>query len=188
MRTSFAILTLTFVLSIMAAPSAHADGHKKSSLIISDEVYTPKKEMAHSETDMMPITEEVEQQETIVIKQSHQAQTAPTQLTPMPGNSLTVEHKPLIIKPKTDVVTVMSWRGRSGETVQEVLTRWGGRVGENYHWKTQDTSQLHRNFSYFGEYEDAVQKLLVREVKSENYIEEYTHTKGNLYTGLKKNY
>lgn len=182
------LLTLTLALGITAFTPAFADGHAKTSLVISDEVFVPKVKVnaPASETDMMPITDEVEQTETIMVKS--EAAHAPTNLTPMPGQNLTIETKSLVIKPKEEVETVMSWRGRGGETLQDVLARWGGRVGHNFHWTTRDTSQLHRNFSYVGSFDDAVQELLVREVKSESYIQEYTHEKNKIFTGVKKNH
>lgn len=178
--------TLTLVASALClscfSSQAIADEHKKtSSLVISDKVFIPSqevKESVESETDMQPITE---------ASSEPQVLTPSAELTPMPeAESMPAAPVPVHKEAENNEV-VLSWRGRSGELLQDVVTRWGGRAGYDLHWKTKDTSQLHRSFSYFGTYQDAVHELLIREVKPQSYVQDYTSEKANVYTGLKKN-
>jgi len=188
--------TLTFLsgliaLSIAAPSNAYADmSTETSTLVISHDVYIPENEndiaAVTSETDMMPITDEAPERATvphIILK----AESAPQSLTPMPTKNLVIETEEHVIatQPQRDVV--LSWRARSGENLQDVISRWGGRAEKTFTWKTQDTSQLHRSFSYFGTYHGAVEKLLKRETKPADYIENYTLNAGHRITGLKKN-
>ncbi len=188
--------TLTFLsgliaLSIAAPSNAHADMNKgTSTLVISHDVYIPQDEndmaAVTSETDMMPITHDAPKNMApahVILK----AESAPQSLTPMPTKNLVVEAKQPVIAAQPQTETVLSWRARSGENLQDVISRWGGRADKSFTWKTQDTAQLHRNFSYFGTYHGAVEKLLKHETKAADYIENYTVNAGHRITGLKKN-
>lgn len=191
-----ALKTLTFLsgilaLSVAAPISAQADMNATTStLVISNEVYIPSDdatvEVLTSETDMMPITNDVASDHSVP-HLALKATTAPQTLTPMPHKNLVVETSAVqpIIKAHENIA--LSWRARRGENLQDVISRWGGRAEQSFTWKTQDTAQIHRNFSYFGTYSGAVEKLLKRETKSADYFVNYTHNTGNRITGLKKN-
>jgi|TARA_R110002126_G_scaffold13118_1_gene56067 hypothetical protein len=196
MKTALKTLTLLsgiLALSVAAPSSAQADmSTTTSTLVISNEVYIPSDDAAvdvlTSETDVMPITNDTAV-DAAVPQIALKAKAAPQELTPMPASeadsAAEAEILPVAMQAHTDVV--LSWRARGGENLQDVISRWGGRAGQSFTWKTQDTSQIHRAFSYFGTYSDAVKELLDRETKPKNYVDHYTHNAGHRLTGLKKN-
>lgn len=172
--------TLSFLACLVVVGGltsiAHAENAQAtSSLIISDEVYVPSKASA-GETNTMPVTAAPE----------IEAHAEPETLTPLPVT------KALVIEPqnvavKHDEPVILSWRARGGEKLQDVLSRWGNRAGKNFQWTTRDTAELHRNFSFFGTYQDAVFELLKRESKPAAYVDNYTSASDILDTGVKKN-
>ncbi|MFA7276126.1 MAG: TcpQ domain-containing protein [Pseudobdellovibrionaceae bacterium] len=58
------------------------------------------------------------------------------------------------------LVIVESWRGRKGETVHQILTRWSERSGAELMWASPDNPVLKEDFSFVGSYQDAVAKLM----------------------------
>ena len=182
MKTLSLLACLVMIGGFTSAAQAESNA-STSSLVISDKVFFVPKPV-DNETNVMPVTSAAKVD--VVAIEEEEAEAAPQSLTPMP------ETKALVVEPQTiavkhDEPVALSWRARGGEKLQDVLSRWGNRTGQSYSWATRDTAALHRNFSFFGTYQDAVHKLLSRESKPAAYISNYTNNAGNLDTGLKKN-
>ncbi len=180
--TGFSILAATLALAPIAPQALAASA--TSSLTISNDIYIPttktkvEKKMM-SETDSMPITEEAPYR--TIQDALTNAPHAPAVATAEPESMVpTAQKAPQtinILKTTNNapaVNTVASWRARNGENLQDIITRWGERIGMTYTWTTSDNSTIHNSYSDFGSYEEAIYKLLVRENKPRTYIQEHT--------------
>lgn len=80
------------------------------------------------------------------------------------------------VAPKAD-----TWRARKGETVEQVLERWASRENINLVWNAAQNKKLGKDFSHFGEFSSAVDKLLSDEGMGgikRNYMNESEVTGG----------
>jgi hypothetical protein len=74
---------------------------------------------------------------------------APAQVTP-----------PVITANTPPADPITTWRGRAGETIQDVMKRWADREQINLEWQSTQNPVLKKTFSYVGTFEEAVSALI----------------------------
>ncbi len=87
----------------------------------------------------------------------------PTALTPMPltADIVTTKTPEPAIKAETFTETFTeTWRGRKGESLHTVLSRWSERAGRALTWSSTNSPTLPKDISFIGRYEDAVNEAI----------------------------
>ncbi len=80
-----------------------------------------------------------------------------TQAAPSQDSTALVVSNP---KQSVKAKVVESWRARKGENVRDVLRRWSERESIDLMWASPDAPDLKSEFSYVGNFQDAVNTLL----------------------------
>ncbi|HNQ92960.1 MAG TPA: TcpQ domain-containing protein [Alphaproteobacteria bacterium] len=85
---------------------------------------------------------------------------APEILTPEPMAETPQSEQLVVMPPPKNGPAVDSWRARKGENVRDVLRRWSDRQSVDLMWASPSTPNLQKDFSFFGNFQDAVNNLL----------------------------
>lgn len=99
-------------------------------------------------------------QENVQGEEQKEATQPPEILMPESIKEQQQDEQLVIMAPPQKVRTVDSWRARKGENVRDVLRRWSERQSVDLMWASPDTPSLQKDFSFFGNFQDAVNNLL----------------------------
>lgn len=88
------------------------------------------------------------------------------QIAGAPAPQALAEPVKIIEAPKPVIIPVPkerfdTWRARKGENLKDVLARWSEREGTDFTWAAYESPKIGTDFSFVGEYGDAVTKLMM---------------------------
>ncbi len=58
---------------------------------------------------------------------------------------------------------ITSYRARKGENLKDILKRWSEREGTDFVWTAAESPKVSKDFSYVGNFEDAVTKIMAQD-------------------------